>query len=307
MGRRPANIATLMTPNTARRLAFLAAACVVLAGCSPNPAARAPVPAAAAPAPANATPAPAAAAELVCRANYDYCIEVNGAYPPDARFFKAETRGRYLVDIPSQSKSLLLDMPARRAVSVPRASITPEATDGVVRVADPGPSASPAYPLAIDGSVLGIQADTSKVRVLNVIERTPLVGPVSFAALVADRPEYREGMKAYKPDPAAIETMKKSKAAIEIEAYFGTWCPHCKDYMPKFLRAIQDAANPNIKLTLVGLPKGFGNVDGPWKGKNIERIPAILLRYQGMDFTRLGSHEGVMPEVELAAILGAIK
>jgi len=302
-----------MTPNTGLRLAYPAAALLALAACAPKTEAQPPIPAAATSGPAAGAPAPSAAptsgaaATLVCRANYDYCVEVNGAYPTDARFYMADTRGRYLVDIPSQSQSVLIDMPTRRAVSVPRGNVVREAGDEVVRVADPGPSASPAYALAIDGSVLRFAADTSTVRILNVIERSPLVGPVSFAALLADRPEYRGGMKAYTPNAAAIESLKKSKAAVEIEAYFGTWCPHCKAYMPKFLRTIQDAANPHIKLTLCGLPKGFGNVDGPWKSKSIERIPAIILRYDGVELTRLGSHEGAAPEVELAAILGALK
>jgi len=290
---------------------------LVLAACGADQGGRAPVapaatPAAAKPAPASppdpvAAPGAGSGAEVVCHENYDYCVEVNGAYPPDARFYSAESRGRYLIDIPSQSKSLLVDMPTRRGLSVPRAAIRPETADSVVRFLDPGPSASPAYALVIDGSVLRIAADGLAVRVLSVLERAPLVGPVSFEALLADRPEYRGGMKAYRPNPTSIESLKKSKAVVEIEAYFGTWCPHCKDYMPKFLRTVKDASNPNIKLTPVGLPKGFGNVDGPWQGKSVDRIPAIILRYEGIELTRLGSHEGAAPEVELAAILKALK
>jgi thiol-disulfide isomerase/thioredoxin len=254
-------------------------------------------------------PAPAAAADVVCRANYDFCVEVNGAYPPDARFFVAETRGKFLVDIPSQSKSVLIDLPTRRAVSVPRASIKPDGADGVVRIADPGLAGTPAYALSIEGPVLRFQADAAKVRVLKVTEREPQVGPITLEALAADRPEYREGMKAYRPDPVAIEALKKNKKAIEIEAYFGTWCAHCKIYMPKFLRVMQDAANPNIKLTLVGVPKnwGDGKMPGPWQGKNFQNVPAIMILYEGRELTRMSAHEGAVPEVDLATLLSAIK
>jgi thiol-disulfide isomerase/thioredoxin len=253
------------------------------------------------------TAASAAALEMVCKANYDFCVEVNGAYPPDARFFVADARGKFLVDIPSQAQSVLIDLPTKKAVSVPRASIKQEATEGTVRVPDPGASATPAYALSIEGPVLRFHTDDSQVRVLKVTERPPLVGTTTLEALVADRPEYREGIKAYKPDAVAIESLKKSRKPVEIEAFFGTWCQHCKVYMPKFLRVMQDASNPNIKLSLVGVPKGFGTEPGPWQGKGFQAIPTIMVRYEGREVTRLGSHEGAIPEVELAGIIAAIK
>jgi len=299
-----------MTPKTTFPYAILAAATLAIM-CSPAPTATLPaepesttaVTHSVAPA---AAPAPAAS-EVVCRANYDFCVEVNGAYPPDARFFVAETRGKFLVDIPSQSKSVLIDLPTRRAVSVPRDNIKPAGADGVVRVANPGLAGAPAYALQIEGPVLRFQADAAKVRVLKVTERAAQVGPITIEALAADRPEYREGMKAYRPDPVAIEALKKSRKPIEIEAYFATWCSHCKVYMPKLLRVMQDAGNPDIKLTLVGVPKNFGNEPGPWQGKSIQNIPAIMIRYEGRELTRLSAHEGAVPEVDLATLLSAIK
>jgi len=276
-----------MTPKTAFPCAILAAAMLTVM--------------------AAVAPAPAAAAEVVCRANYDFCVEVNGVYPPDARFLVAETRGKFLVDIPSQAKSVLIDMPTRRAVSVPREGLKVDGATGLVRVTDTGGAGAPAYALSIEGPVMRFDADTSKVRILKVTERAPLVGPVTIEALAADRPEYREGMKAYTPDPVAIEALKKSKKAIEIEAFFGTWCPHCKVYMPKFLRVMQEAANPNIRLTLIGVPKNFGNEPGPWQGKTIQTIPSIAILYEGRELTRMSAHEGAVPEIDLATLLSAIK
>ncbi|HKQ98645.1 MAG TPA: thioredoxin family protein [Candidatus Polarisedimenticolia bacterium] len=249
------------------------------------------------------TPLTAAADEVVCKPNYDFCIEVDGSFPPDARFFVGDARGKFLVDIPSQSKSLLIDLPSKKAVTVPRNNVKPDGAAGAVRVVDPGVSGAPAYALSIEGPVLRFNTDTSKVRVLKVTERPPIIGPVTFDTLVADRIEYREGMKAYEPNKTAIDAIKASKKPVEIEAYFGTWCPHCKMYMPKFLRVIQDAGNPNIKLTLVGVPKDFGNKEGPWAGKNIQAIPAVMVKYQGNELTRLSAAEGVLPEEELAALL----
>ena len=41
---------------------------------------------------------PARAAEILCRPNVDFCVEVDGKYPRDARFFTSEARGKFLAD-----------------------------------------------------------------------------------------------------------------------------------------------------------------------------------------------------------------
>ena len=253
-------------------------------------------------------PAPALAADdIVCRANYDFCVEVDGKYPQDARFFASDTKGKFLVDIPANGGGMLIDLPARRAIAVPRNLITVDGPDGVVRVKDAIPVSAAAYALSLEGPVLRFQTDKAHVRVLKVLDRPPVVGEIALDALIADRMEYREGMKAYTPDKTAIDALKATKKSVELEAYFATWCSHCRVYMPKFLRVIKDAANPNIKLTLVGVPRGFGNEQGPWAGKSIQSIPAIIVKYEGKELTRLASHEGAVPEAELAGIIAALK
>lgn len=251
--------------------------------------------------------APALGGELVCRANYDFCVEVDGKYPPDATFFTADERGKFLVDIPSSGSGLLIDLPARKAVALPSDLITRNPEPGVLRVKNPIPAGAASYALSIEGPVLRFQTDRSRVRVLKVLDRPPVIGPITLDALLADRAEYREAARRYNPEKTSIDAIRQSKKPIEIEAFFATWCQHCKVYMPKFLRVMQDAANPNIKLTLIGVPKGFGNEKGPWEGKGIQSIPSIGIRYQGKDLTRLGTHETAIPEAELAGIISALR
>ena len=250
---------------------------------------------------------PAQADILTCKAVYDFCVEVDGKYPQDARFFTApDSRGRHMIDIPSQSVSYLIDMPARKAVSIPRANVKPDG-DGVVKVDTDGTSNAASYALSIEGPVLRFQTSNAKVRVLKVLDRPPVVGEVGLDALLADRLEYREGVKRYTPDAVAMDAIKAWKKPMQIEAYFATWCPHCKMYMPKVLRVLKDANNPNIKLTLVGVPKNFGMEKGPWEGKGLQGIPVIIVKSEGKEVTRLGTHEGAVPEVELAGIMSALR
>jgi thiol-disulfide isomerase/thioredoxin len=253
-----------------------------------------------------ASPVTALAADVVCHPNYDFCVEVDGKFPQDARFFTSETRGKFYVDIPSKSSGLLIDLPARRAIAVPATNVKSDPANGTVQVNDTVPATAAAYALSIEGPILRFQTDASKVRVLKVLDRPPVVGPIAFDDLIADRMEYREGMKQYVPEKVAIDAIKSTKKKIEIEAYFATWCPHCKMYMPKLLEVIKLAANPNIKVSLVGVPKNFGTEKGPWEGKGFSTIPAIMVKYEGKEITRLATHEGAVPETELAGIISAL-
>ena len=249
---------------------------------------------------------PAQADTLTCRPRYEFCVEVNGKYPQDARFFSTTDAKRHMIDIPSQSVSYLIDMPNKKAVSIPRSNVKAEG-DGGLKVDTNGASNATAFALAIEGPMIRFDTNGGKVRVMKALDRPALVGEVGMDALLADRMEYREGMKKYTPDAVAMDSIKAWKKPMEVEAYFATWCPHCQMYMPKVLRVLKDANNPNIKVTLVGVPKGFGQEKGPWEGKGLQGIPVIIVKSEGKEVTRLGTHEGAVPEVELAGIMSALK
>lgn len=243
---------------------------------------------------------------VTCRPNYDFSVEVDGVFPRDALFYQSEPRGsgRYFIDIPACKDGLLMDMGARKIFAVPRTLVSRADNGGlVVREI---PAQGTAYALAIEGPVINFKAEQKKVRIMPVLMRPPLTGPIELATLVADRPEYRAGMKAYAPHPESIDAIRKSGKPIEIEAFFGTWCGHCKEYMPKFLRVVEECKSA-IKLNLVGVPKNFGDQPGPWQGKSVQTIPTIIVKSEGREITRLGSQPGATPETELAGILKALQ
>jgi len=68
-----------------------------------------------------------------------------------------------------------------------------------------------------------------------------------------------------------------------------------------------EQANPNIKVNLYGVPKGFTQAPGPWQGRNINSIPTIIVKIDGREITRMGSQPGAVPETELADIFGAVR
>jgi thiol-disulfide isomerase/thioredoxin len=254
---------------------------------------------------ATARPAHAASGSLNCRPNYDWAVEVDGAYPKGACFYQTDAQKKFFVDVPSLQDGLLLDLAALKVFSVPRSDI--HRNDGRLTVPAEMPPGTTAYAFAIEGPIIQFTAADRKIRILRDLMRPPLTGPVSLDALVEDRPEYREGMKNYTPEADSIKVLRSYTKPVELEVFFATWCPHCKVFMPKLLRAVQEADNPKLKLNLVGVPKNFGSEPGPWKGANIMNIPTVIVKVDGKEITRLGAHEGTPPEAELAGILQAVR
>jgi hypothetical protein len=134
---------------------------------------------------AAADPAPVAPPAIEFRPSTDYCAEVDGAYTPDARFFATAAVGKFLIDLPSLSKTLLVDPKTRKAVQVPESSLKRERDDGIVRLIEPVPQDASAYDLSIDGSVTRVRIDDSDVVVRNgssclpVLTQAITVGPIT--------------------------------------------------------------------------------------------------------------------------------
>jgi thiol-disulfide isomerase/thioredoxin len=73
---------------------------------------------------------------------------------------------------------------------------------------------------------------------------------------------------------------------VNIDVYFGTWCPHCKEVVPKFMKSIEVAANPNLKISYTGLPKNFGESDLA-RARDLKQIPTFIFSKGGKEFGRL--------------------
>jgi thiol-disulfide isomerase/thioredoxin len=249
--------------------------------------------------------APAArAGEVVCRPDYDWSIEVDGDYPPDASFYKASARGKFFIDITNGGTGYFMDLQAKKIYAVSRDRITQ--VDGGVKVPDTFPPDATVYAFIVDGPMVRFKIDGKRVRILPSLRRPPLIGPVELDDLLADRSEYREVMKSYRPDPTSMMRINKSRKSVELEVYFGTWCAHCKKYMPKVLSVVAQVRNPNFKVSLIGVPRNFGTTPGPWQGKRVQTIPAVIVKFDGREITRLGTQEGSTPEIELASLIQAL-
>src|SRR5262245_28817315 len=136
-------------------------------------------------------PLPVAFADWTFRAKPDSCVEVNGTYAQDAQLLTADGSSKVLVDIPSLSTVVLVNVNTLRVVKIPPSLIKRDATDGRVRLVGPVPS-EPACELSIEGPVLHFRINESEVRAHQDSSCQPAVVPSWTAGPITDDPSARK-------------------------------------------------------------------------------------------------------------------
>src|SRR5438093_9682591 len=111
---------------------------------------------------------PAAAADWKFRADEHARIEVNGDAQTDARLLATDAPGIYLVELPFESKYVLVDVPSRPAILLMRNQVKPGKSEGqgdVILIDQRSGLGTPSYALRSDGQAFDFQTAISSVHV----------------------------------------------------------------------------------------------------------------------------------------------
>jgi len=111
---------------------------------------------------------PAAAADWKFRADEQARIEVNGDAKTDARLLATDAPGIYLVELPFESKYVLVDVPSRSAILLMRNEVKRVKSEGrsdVIQIDQRSGLGTSSYALRSDGQGFDFQTDISSVHV----------------------------------------------------------------------------------------------------------------------------------------------
>jgi hypothetical protein len=181
-------------------------------------------------------PTPVMAEELVFKkASSDFCAEIDGAYAPDVKFFVSDPPGSLLlVDLPSLSTSVLLEVDEKKVVTLTSADIRREANPSSMEnegVADNGesnmrlvvqlPQYAPSYSASQDKSALSFEIGVSEVRILRGSNCRKAVSPAIPVAgqelvLRASNDYCAEIDGAHAPDARFFTTEPKGRLLIDL-------------------------------------------------------------------------------------------
>lgn len=287
------------------RLPLVLAASLFALACTQEPAkaqgkAQAPSPG---PAPAAAPVAPAAQPAAVAaapestpagawEATYDWSLEIEGTLSLDSLFFKEPASDRLVILPAGGAQAALLDQTGMKITSFPRneVRIAPGGDSAMIDAAALAGRPSAQYTLDANRGAAIFHLENRRMK---IVIRAPLQGPATQDEIFKHSPIYRKGMEAYRPEPAAVQTIKGYGAPVKIEVFFGTWCPHCKIIVPQFMKTMAEAGSSNVSVAYVGVPRRFDQ----WpeaRARGVRGLPTLIFYRDGKEFSRIpgGAEDG---------------
>jgi hypothetical protein len=229
-------------------------------------------------------------------------VYVDGRLDRGVQVLSADSGRRLALLLPDSKKALLLDREKSTFLIVPRKAFH-VAADGMS--ADLAPDA-----VTKPGGLLQ-KVDSSatilfwKHKTVFVARHQGLVGEVDEKTLFATVPAWGRSMESYQPVAAAVAGLAKEKRPVALTVVFGSWCGDSKEFVPRVLKSVHAAANPNLSVRLVALDNDFLHPQDVIAGRRIINVPTVIVESEGGEIGRITeTPAGKTMEEDIAAILG---
>ena len=142
----------------------------------------------------------------------------------------------------------------------------------------------------VTGTVVRPNDDTLFARTgektLLVSAHQSKAGPMTLQELWETAPVCRTIAEVYEPDGAIVERLRAIDAAVTLQVVLATWCGDSRQHVPRLLKAIARAANPNITVELTGIGPDFTTPMAVVAGENITNVPTVIVRRGGRELGR---------------------
>jgi len=232
--------------------------------------------------------------------NYDYGVELDGKVLQDAGLYQMIGKPFMLVFGSPLDSAYVWSADPRVVRPIRKDQVTLKGDDEVMLAESSFATASP-IPWMQDGPEAVIfYAGQKRFKILRV---PPIIGPVTSEAILAQLPAYRKGMDEYTPDGASVSAIKGVRQKVSVEVWFGSWCPHCRAVVPRFLKVVEAAGNTNLNVVYHGVPREFGTYT-PAMARDVKGLPTFIFMKDGKELGRIrGEPATGTLEAEVANIL----
>jgi len=118
----------------------------------------------------------------------------------------------------------------------------------------------------------------------------------------------REEYNGYSPNAAILEELRTvDTEGTRFTVFLGTWCGDSRREVPRLLKLFDSMGLPEGSVELVGLDRTDEALkqspDREERGKEIYRVPTLIVERNGEEISRLVEHPVVSLERDLLAIL----
>jgi thiol-disulfide isomerase/thioredoxin len=207
-----------------------------------------------------------------------------------------------LVDQTPYGQPVLITTGPTTARLLEPAHVTPDPTNpDIVRVDTSGPQ-SGYLKVALQGSALVLDRDGVS---MSLVPTPPVLGDRTLDQVVQQLPEYKRSAARYSPDQKAITSLRGVEQPTEMVVFFGSWCSHCEQVVPKLVRVLQDTGNGKLRVTFHGVPPPGEGEDRVADRDGVRALPTLIVRRDGKEIARMTENGWDTPEVALVKLVVA--
>ena len=150
----------------------------------------------------------------------------------------------------------------------------------------------------------GIQMTKIGRHSITLTSHHSTAGPMSEETLFRDFPAWEAASRAYQPDPASVDALKKISEPTTVRIVMATWCGDSRASVPKVLETIREAANPMITTEIIGVGPDFDDPLGFIQKNRIINVPTVIVEKDSVELGRITETPATASvERDLAAIV----
>lgn len=140
------------------------------------------------------------------------------------------------------------------------------------------------------GSVMetedGVTMATAGRKTIVISRHQSPSGEIDPERLLNEYPVWAARVSIYEPDPVAIEHLRAIEVPTELSVVFATWCGDSRREVPRLLKTVEVAQNPNLHVRLIGIDSEFEQPLDVIQERRIINVPTVIVERGGEEIGR---------------------
>ncbi len=130
-----------------------------------------------------------------------------------------------------------------------------------------------------------------------------LVGEVTPQNIWDEIPDWKAEYMIYQPDSEVVQRLHAIQQDVDIVCVMGIWCPDSRAGVPSFLKALHEAHNPHLKITIYAVDRKLQDPSKSAEKYGVKRVPTFIVFRDGKEIGRMVEIPETTFEADLLEIL----
>lgn len=228
----------------------------------------------------------------------NWSLELDGTPSEAAEVLYSRQAGAFLVVAPELTSPALLSPRTRQVSTVQSLKLAPMAQGGYELLPNAIAGESGSFERDADGRVHFQVGDVSAV----LVQRPWILGFQGPRYIRAMNELWDQRVDQYAPNAEALEKLRAVGSDVRLDVYFGEWCPHCAQVVPRIMRVGEALGDGGLEIRYYGLPQSMGE-DPVTKRLSLTGVPTGIVFRDGEEIGRTIGQSFERPESALVDVL----